>query len=208
MDYSQYKKMEFRRKFWKILGVSITVYDPLSDNVIGFINQRTIQIKPDVYVYTDTTMQQSVVHLKKQTVLSAKPRYTITDMQNQKEMGSMQFNDFRSYFARWHINIFDEHGNQFGYIQETSSWLALLRRWIGLINDLAELLLAFVPQTFDIYYAPNGATPQLAGRIVHKKNPFLVRMSLDTTQTQTTIDPKMNLAICTLLCLRDISKNA
>jgi len=74
MDYSQYKKIEFRRKFWKFFGVDITVYDPLTNNPIGFINQKTIQLKPDVYVYTDKSMQQSVVNLKKQTIMSTKPK--------------------------------------------------------------------------------------------------------------------------------------
>jgi hypothetical protein len=208
MDYSQYKQIEFRRKFWKILGVNITVYDTLSNSVIAFINQRTIQLKPDVFVYTDTSMQQTVVELKKQTIVATKPKYSIIDTQSQKEIGSLQFSNFKSYLSRWHITILDAQGNEFGYIQETSSILALARRWIGLINDIAELLLAFVPQTFNIYYAPNGATPQLVGKITHKKNPFLVRMSLDLTQGQATIDPKMNLAICTLLCLRDMSKSA
>jgi hypothetical protein len=208
MDYSQYKQIEFRRKFWKILGVDITVYDSVSNSVIAFINQKAIQLKPDVFVYTDPSKQQSVVELKKQAVLAAKPKYDIIDTQTQQGIGSMQFSNFRSYLTRWHIDVLDAQGNQFGYVQETSSFLALLRRWIGLFNDLAELLLAFVPQTFDIYYTPNGSTPQLVGKITHKKNPFLVRMSLDLTQGQTTIDPKMNLAMCTLLCLRDINKNS
>lgn len=208
MDYSQYKKIDFRRKFWKFFGVDITVYDALTDNVIAFINQKTIQLKPDVYIYTDTTMQHSIVHLKKKTLMSTKPRYSIIDSQTEGEIGSLQFNDFGSFLVRWHINVFNSNGNQFGYIQETSGPLAILRRWIAMVNDLLALALAFVPQTFDIYYAPEDANPQLVGRIVHRKNPFLVKMSLDLTDAQVTIDPKMNLAICTLLCLRDINKNA
>jgi hypothetical protein len=106
------------------------------------------------------------------------------------------------------FDILDGNGGQFGYIQETSGFLALLRRWIGLINDLVALVLVFVPQTFDVYYAPNGKSPQLVGKIVHRKNPIIVKMSLDMTEAQVAIDPKINLAACTLLCLRDINKNA
>ena len=208
MDYKQYKKIEFRRKFWKFLGVDISIYDPTSNNLIGFINQKTIMIKPDVFVYTDKTMQQSVVELKKQTVMNVNPNYSVIDTQTQGEIATMQFNDIKSYFARWHININDKNGNQYGYIQETSSFLAILRRWISLINDTVALVLLFVPQTFDIYYSPGGTNPQLVGRITHRKNPIIVKMGLDLTQAQTSIDPKINLAICTLLCLRDINKNA
>jgi hypothetical protein len=208
MDYSQYKKVEFRRKFWKFLGVDISIYDPTSNNLIGFINQKTIMLKPDVFVYTDKTMQQSVVELKKQTLMNVSPKYSVIDTQTQGEIASMKFNDIRSYCARWHINIYDKNGNQYGNIQETSSFLAILRRWIGLINDSVALILMFVPQTFDIYYSPNGTNPQLAGRIIHRKNPIIVKMGLDLTEAQVSVDPKINMAICTLLCLRDINKNA
>lgn len=208
MDYSQYKKIEFRRKFWKFLGVNISIFDPSSNNLIGFINQKTIMIKPDVFVYTDKDMQQSVVEVKKQTVMNVNPKYSIIDTKNQSEIASMQFNDIKSYLARWHINILDKNGSPYGYIQETSSFLAIFRRWIELINDSFALILMFVPQKFDIYYSPNNTNPQLVGRIIHRKNPLIVKMGLDLTEGQATIDPKINLAICTLLCLRDINKNA
>lgn len=208
MDYSKYKKIEFRRKFWKFLGVNISVFEADTNNLIGFINQKTIMIKPDVFVYTDKTMQKSVVELKKQTVMNVNPKYSVIDTGNQSEIASMQFNDFKSYFSRWHINIFDKNGANYGYIQETSSFLAILRRWIVMFSDYVALILMFVPQTFDIYYAPNGKNPQLVGRIVHRKNPFIVKMGLDLSEGQVSIDPRISLSICTLLCLRDINKNA
>jgi hypothetical protein len=208
MDYSKYKKIEFRRKFWKFLGVNISIYDPATDNLIGFINQKTIMLKPDVFVYTDKTMQKSVVELKKQTVMKVSPKYSIIDTQTQSEFASMQFNDIKSYYARWYINIYDKTGNSYGYVQETSGFLAILRRWLSIFNDTIALIFMFVPQTFNIYYSPNGTNPQLVGKIIHRKNPVIVKMGLDLTEGQVNIDPKINLAICTLLCLRDIYKNA
>ncbi|HET8991556.1 MAG TPA: hypothetical protein VFN31_00790 [Candidatus Saccharimonadales bacterium] len=207
-DYGTYQQIEFRRKFFKIFGVDIHVYDPNTNSLIGFINQKKIMLKPDVYFYTDETKTQSVVNLKKQTIGSFKPTYKITDSENGSELGSFVFNDFKSLFARWHIDIKDADGKAFGYVQETSSILAIVRRWIGLIFDVGELILAFIPQTFDIYYDPDGNNPQLVGRIVHRKNPLIVKMGLDISQGQKVINPKINLAVCTLLCLRDINKNA
>lgn len=208
MDYSQYKKIEFRRKFWKFLGVDISIYDPLSNNLIGFINQKTIMLKPDVFVYTDKSMEKSVVELKKQTIMNVSPKYSVIDTSSQAELASLNFNDIKSYYVRWHININDKNGNAFGYVQETSNFLAILRRWIALVNDYVALILMFVPQTFDIYYAPNGADPKLVGRIIHRKNPVIVKMGLDLTEAQANIDSRINLAVCTLLCLRDINKNS
>jgi hypothetical protein len=65
----------------------------------------------------------------------------------------------------------------------------------------------FVPQTFDIMYAPNGAEPKLAGRIVHRKNPVIVKMSLNTTDAEYKLDPRINIGLCTVLSIRDANKN-
>jgi len=56
-------------------------------------------------------------------------------------------------------------------------------------------------------YAPTGYAPQLAGKIVHRKNPVLVRMGLDTSMAQVRLDPRIAISICTLLSILDASKN-
>lgn len=190
------------------MGIDINVFDSNTNAQIGFINQKTFQLKSDVFVYTDKSMQSSVVELKKQTYISSSPKYSVIDTQNQTEMGILQFNNFRSAFVRWHIDILDVKGSTIGYVQETSNALAILRRILGIIIPYAELILAFVPQTFDIYCTPNQAEKQLVGRIIHRKNPLIVKMNLDLTQGQVQLDPRYNFAICTLLCMRDINKNA
>jgi hypothetical protein len=208
MDYSQYNKLEFRRKFWKFLGVNISVYDPNSNDLVGFINQKTFMLKPDVFLYTDTTMSTSVLELKKQTMMKMNPKYSVIDPKTQQDIAYLSFNDFKSYLTRWHINLLDQDGQAYGYIQETSGFLAILRRWIALINDGLALILMFVPQTFNIYLNSDNHGKQLVGKITHRKNPIIVKMGLDLSQAEVTIDPRINLAICSLLMLRDINKNA
>jgi hypothetical protein len=190
MDYSAYKQIDFQRKYWKFLGIDINVLDSNTNAQIGFISQRTFKLKSDVFVYTDKSMNASVVELKKQSFMSTSPKYSMINTQNQTEIGVLQFNNFRSAFVRWHIDVMDANGNTYGYVQETSSGLAILRRILGMISPYAELILSFVPQTFDIYYAPNQATKQLIGRIVHRKNPLIVKMHLDLSQGQAQFDPK------------------
>lgn len=209
MNYSQYKIIEFRRKFWKLFGADISIMDPLSAQLIGFIHQRAFRLKTDIEVYTDTSKQQSIVRIGGRQVLSFRPQYSIYDSASGQELVRFQFSALRSYMFRWHINILDAAGNPYGYIQETSSFLAILRRWIGaFVGDLGELPFLFVPQTFVIMYAPNGAQPQVAGNIVHRKNPLVVKMSLDTTQAEVTLDPRITIAACSLMCIVDANKNA
>lgn len=209
MNYSQYKVIEFRRKFFKFFGADISILDPMSNQLLGFIHQRAFRLKTDIEVYTDTSKQQSIVRIGGRQVLSFKPQYGVFDSATGQEMVRLQFNALKSYLVRWHIDILDAAGNPYGYIHETSGFLAILRRWIGsFFGDLAELPFLFVPQTFVIMYAPNGAQPQVAGHITHRKNPLVVKMSLDTTQAQVMLDSRINIAACALMCIVDANKDA
>jgi len=71
---------------------------------------------------------------------------------------------------------------------------------------VSVLAYSIVPQTFDIVYAPEGASPLLVGKIVHRKNPVIVKMTLDTSAGQHQFDPKLNMAIVALLMILDVDK--
>ena len=210
MDYSQYKILEFRRKFFKLFGPEISITDPNTTNLIGYIKMKAWRLRADISVFTDQSMQQAIVSISGRQIISLKPTYTIMDAVTRQPLVTLRFRALRTYLVRGHIDILDNQGNPYGYAQETSSQLAIMRRWLRIIpfGDLLELIFAFIPQTFDIMYAPNGATPQLAGRIVHRKNPIIVKMSLNTTEAQVALDPRINIAICTILSILDASKNA
>lgn len=210
MDYSQYKVLEFRRKFFKLFGAEISITDPNSSQLVGYIKMKAWRLKADISVFTDQAMQQAIVGISGRQIVSFKPSYTVYDATTHQPIVTLRLQALRTYLVRGHMDILDNQGNPYGYAQETSSQLAIMRRWLRLIpfGDLLELIFAFIPQTFDIMYAPNGAAPLLVGRIVHRKNPIIVKMSLNTTEAQIAIDPRINIAICTLLSILDANKNA
>jgi hypothetical protein len=210
MDYSQYKVLEFRRKYFKLFGASISIFPANSNSLIGYIQMKAWSLRGDVRVYTDESMQQEVVRIGGRQVISFQKIYDIYDSATGSVLVAVRQKSLRSVFVRDHMDILDPQGNDYGYVQETSSGLALARRWIAFvpyIGILSDIILSFVPQTFDLFYAPTGSTPQLAGTIVHKKNPIIVKMRLDTTQAQTTFDPRINIAIVSLLSVLDAAKN-
>lgn len=210
MDYSQYKVLEFRRKFFKFFGAVISIFEPTSNNLVGYIKLKAWSLKGDVRVYTDTSMQQEIVRIGGRQIISLQKVYDIYDSQKGNIIVAIKQKSVRSFLMRDHMDILDPSGNQYGYVQETSSQLAMIRRWIGLfpiVGPYIELIFMFVPQTFDIMYAPNGASPQLAGNIVHKKNPFIVKMTLNTTSAQIQLDPRINIAVVSLLSVLDANKN-
>jgi hypothetical protein len=210
MDYSQYKILEFRRKFFKLFGAEISITDPISSQLVGFIKMKAWRLRADISVFTDKSMQQSIVNISGRQIVSFKPTYTVSDAITQQPIVTLRFRALRTFLVRGHMDILDNLGNTYGYAQETSSQLAIMRRWLRLIpfGEYLELIFAFIPQTFDVMYAPNGAPPQLVGRIIHRKNPYIVKMSLNTTEAQVAIDPRINIAICTLLSILDANKDA
>jgi hypothetical protein len=210
MDYSQYKVLEFRRKFFKLLGAEISITDPSTNNPVGYIKMQAWRLRADISVFTDKSMQQAIVRVGGRQIVSLKPSYTVYEAATQQTIAVLRLRALRTYLVRGHMDILDTQDNPCGYVQETSSQLAIMRRWLRILpfGDYLELIFAFVPQTFDIMSAPNGATPQLAGRIVHRKNPIIVKMSLDTTDAQVSLDPHISIAICTLLSILDANKNA
>jgi hypothetical protein len=211
MDYSQYKVLELRRKYFKLFGAAISIFEPVNNTLVGYIKMKTWSLRGDIRVYTDTSMQREIVMIGGRQIMSFKPTYNMTDSSTGATLGMLRFRGLKTYFLRGYVDILDPNGGQYGYVQETSSQLAVSRRYLGLIpyiGAILELIFAFVPQTFDIMYAPNGASPQLAGKIIHRKNPFIVKMSLDTNAAQVIIDPRITIGVCSLLSILDANKNS
>jgi len=206
MDYSQYKNYELRRKFWKLFGAEISVVEPNSEAQIGFIKMKAWKLREDVRFYHDKTMQQEVFAIHAKQIIDIGATYDVIDSASQQNIFSLKRRGLKSIFVRDHWDILDTQGNIIGAVQETSGKLALLRRWLGAISDLFDLIFMFVVQSYDITINQAGA-PVLAARITHRKNPFIVKMSVDCSVAQTTTDPRIVLASASMLSIVDAAKN-
>ncbi len=209
MDYSTYKQMEFRRKFWKFFGAEISVFEPQGNVLIGFIKMKAWKLREDIRLYTDKSMQQELIAIHARQIIDFGATYDVLDSRTGNQLlFSLRRKGLRSTFVRDHWDILDGAGNVVGAVQETSGALALLRRWLSLFSDLFDLIFAFVKQSYDITYAPFGSQPVLVAQIVHTKNPLVVKMALDSSMAQGAADPRLNLATGALLSIMDASKNA
>jgi hypothetical protein len=209
MDYSQFKQVEFRRKFLKIVGASITMVNPANEQVIGFIKMKAWKLREDVRLYTDQSMQQEVFRIGARNIIDIGATYDVFDSATNQPLFALRRKGLKSIFVRDHWDIFDPAGNPLGYVQETSGILALVRRWIGLLpfGDIAELVLAFAPQTYTVNQG-TPAAPVLLANLTHRKNPFIVKMGLDTSTAQAAADPRLPIAVASLLMIIDASKNS
>ena len=210
MDYSRFSVLEFRRKFFKLFGAAITITDPETNTLVGYIKMKVWSLKGDVRVFTDKSMQQEIVRIGGRQVISLQKLYDIFDSQTGAKLATIRQKSLRSMFIRDHMDLIDANGNEFGFVQETSGTLALVRRYVGVIpvvGPLAELVLLFVVQTFTVNSGTESNNPQLVGNITHKKNPVVVKMTLDTRSGQTKLDPRINIAVVSLLSVLDAAKN-
>jgi hypothetical protein len=205
VDYSQYKQLEFRRKFWKIFGATIRMTDVDGAHELGLIQMKAFRLKSDITLYADSAQQRPVFNIKARQSIALNYVFDVFDSQSGQALFALERKGLKSAFVRDHWRLLDTTGNQFGEIIETSSSLAIFRRWLSVISDLAGLIFAFVPETYTIQ--TTGDQAQLIGSIVHKKNPLIVKMSLDTSQAQAAVDQRVAIASCVLLCIRDANKN-
>ena len=210
MDYSQYKVLEFRRKFFKIFGAAITITDPETNTLVGYIRMKVWSLKGDIRVFTDESMQQEIVRIGGRQIISLQKLYDIFDSQSGTKIGTIRQRSLKSLFVRDHMDLIDANGNEFGFVQETSGTLALIRRYIVVlpfVGPYLELILLFVVQTFTVNAGTEGSNPQLVGNITHKKNPIVVKMTLDMRNALGKLDPRINIAVVSLLSVLDAAKN-
>ncbi|HSX17139.1 MAG TPA: hypothetical protein VLH86_03505 [Patescibacteria group bacterium] len=210
MDYSQYKQIEFRRRFWTFIGAKITVHPAGNDAVIGFIHMKGWRLREDVRLYTDETLQHELLRIHARNIIDFSGTYDIVDSASNQIVYTMRRKGLKSTFVRDHWDIFDPQGNTIGAVQETSSGLALARRWFGIVpyvGEIIDLAFAFAAQTYQITLnQPTG--PAAVGIITHHKNPFVVKMTLDTSAAPMPVDPRLTMSATALLSIIDASKNS
>jgi hypothetical protein len=203
VDYAKYPKLEFRRKFWKFVGAEINIVDPSSEQLVGFIKMKAWKLREDVRLYADKSMQHEILLIKARNIIDWSNTYDISDSQTGVQLASLRRKGWKSAFVRDHWEIFDPAGAPMGSVHETSGTLALLRRYLSAINDVFDIIFAFTQQTYDVKLGE-----ALAAHIVHRKNPFIVKMSLDMSVAQAKLDPRITIAATAMLSIIDASKNS
>jgi hypothetical protein len=209
MDYSQYKQLEFRRKFWKFFGAEISVFAAGTDTLVGFIKMKAWKLREDVRLYSDHTMQQEILRIGARQIIDFGATYDVFDSLSNQKLFAMRRKGLKSTFVRDHWDLLDQAGNITGSVQETSSGLALARRWLEILpfGDFIGLIFAFVPQTYTISVQDPAGSSVVAGTITHRKNPFIVKMTLDISAAPPSFDPRIAIASTTMLSVIDAAKN-
>jgi hypothetical protein len=209
MDYTQFKHLEFRRKFWKFVGAEIFIDDPASQQEVGYIKMKAWKLREDIRIFTDRSMQREILQIHARQIIDFGATYDVTDSATGQQSFSLRRKGLKSTFVRDHWDLLDNSGNKFGEVQETSGTLALIRRWIELVpyGDLLGIIFAFVVQTYEIRMLQTDGSFAIAGTILHRKNPLVVKMLLDTSAAQVPVHPLVTLSATAMLSIVDAAKN-
>jgi hypothetical protein len=208
IDYSQYTKLEFRRR---ILATAPTIYmyDGETNKELGYIRSKFLIPRSDIRLYADDSKNHEIIRIKPRRITSLNMTFDIFDAYSDKVLFTIQNRGTRSILRRDYWRLMNEEGHIFGAINETSSFLAIFRRWIIIvpfIGWLFGLLLMFVPQKFDILYFAKPKQPLIAGKVIHRKNPIKVKIGVDYTDAIIKFDPKLYISAASLLSILDVDK--
>lgn len=206
MDFSRYTKLEFRRKFFKLLGASIRITDPATATTVGFIQMKAWVLKEDVRLYSDETKSRELLRIQARSIIDFGTTYDVIDSPTEQPLFSLRRKGLKSAFVRDHWEIMGPDEHPLGAVQETSKGLALVRRYVSLIpiaGEIVDIVLSFVPLTYEI----RDAAGNIAAEVTHRKNPFIVKFGLDTTKATAALDPRINIAAVSMLAVVDASKN-
>lgn len=186
------KRFTIRRKVFKIFGAAFHVYGP-QGNLIAYCRQKAFRLREDIRLYTDESESQEFLALKTRQVIDFGATYDVA-LPDGQVMASLRRKGMKSILRdSWTIygpTLPEGQGApaHLADIQEDSTGLAMLRRFVGAVALLA-------PQKFTVR-RPGG--PAIATLRTHF-NPFVHRMTVHMHREDPEIDDLALLAAGVLL---------
>lgn len=172
-----------RKKIFKLLGDAFHIYDSMG-SVLFYSKLKAFKLKEDIRLYTGEDMRTEVLSIRARSILDFSTAYDVVDSQTGELTGTLKRKGLKSLLRDSWI-IMDTQGRDVGTIEEDSTALALIRRF----------LLNILPQSF---------TGTVNGQVVFQFrrhfNPFVLRMELDfSPDTQGLLDRRLGIAAGILL---------
>jgi hypothetical protein len=182
-----------QRKFWVVFGALVTITDA-QERPLLFCKQKAFKLKEDIRLYADAQLTREQLLIQARNIIDFSAAYDVRDSTTGAQLGTLRRKGWSS-MLRDSWEIMDATGQPVGKIQEDSAGMALLRRLVGMIIELAAMM---IPQTFN-YTLNNGAQVAQARQ---RFNPFVQKIDLTlTTGTHGVLDPRLILAAATLVLL-------
>ena len=175
-----------RRQVFKLLGAAFHVYDA-AGNLVLYSKQKAFKLREDIRLYTGEDMQTELLTIQARQVLDFSASYDVVDSPSGGKVGALRRKGLKS-MLRDEWLVLDPYDREIGLIQEDSTALALIRRFV----DAASM---FLPQKFN---ADVGGQP--AATFQQNMNPFVKKLTVDFSQDpQGRFDRRLGLAAAALI---------
>jgi hypothetical protein len=173
-----------RKKFWKLFGGEIRIYDGDKKELLFFVKQKAFKLKEDIRVFSDESASKELLHIGARSVIDFSASYDVTDAATNQRVGTIRRRGFKS-LLRDSWELLDAKEQVIGSVTEDSMVLALFRRFVS----------ALVPQTFHIQVGD-----AIAGVLKQTFNPFVPTFRIDFSMDQAgKLDRRLGIAIVILL---------
>lgn len=175
-----------RKKILKLLGGAFHIYDA-NEQVIGYSKMKAFKLKEDIRLYTGEDMGTELITIKARQIIDFGATYDVVDPQQRVKVGALRRKGLKS-MIRDEWLILDPKDRELGLIQEDSTALALIRRFV-------EAAAMFLPQKYNV---------TIGGREVatfkQNFNPFVYKLMVDLTpDTNNLFDRRLALAASLLM---------
>jgi uncharacterized protein YxjI len=167
----------------KLFGGSFHIYNPQGE-VVFFASMKAFKLKEDIRLYSGEDMQQELLVIQARQILDFSAAYDVVDPATHQKVGALRRKGLKS-IIRDEWQVLDQNDMQIGLIQEDSTVLALVRRF----------LTNLVPQSYQVLM--NGV---VVAHLKQNFNPFVFKLTLDFSADHArALDKRLGIAAGLLL---------
>lgn len=184
MDFSAHNKFFSKKKFFKLFGGEIRIYDENRSTLLFFVKQKAFKLKEDITVYADENQNLELLKINARSIIDFSAAYDVTNPQTGEKIGALRRKGFSSILRdRW--EILDQTDMPVGEVEEDSGFKAILRRF----------LTNLIPQSFNIRMGQ-----ETVGFMKQTFNPFVPQFMVDFSMDYSRrLRREMGIAIVILL---------
>lgn len=172
-----------KKKFFKLFGGEVRIYDENQDKLLFLVKQKAFKLKEDITVFADEGQNQPVLRIQARSILDFGATYDITDVASGQKVGSVRRKLFKS-ILRDEWDVLDPSDKEIAKVKEDSLIMALLRRFLS----------ALIPQHFSIYMGDTEVAD-----IKQTWNPFVPRFHVDFSMDSGRLDRRLGIGAVILL---------